>query len=209
MKRLLVAVLVMAGVVQLGSAAYIPAKAALAQVMLDQAWQRSGNNGGQRHRPWPWADTWPVARLRSAKYDVDLVVLAGMTGRSMAFGPAHMSASALPGNIGNSVIGGHRDTHFAFLEKLQPGDRLLVERANGEEHWFRVTGLEILDSNIDPLVLPQDGRYLTLITCYPFDAIDPGGPLRYVVTAERIDEHRAVSVLTPAGLDAEIGYLLR
>jgi len=24
---------------------------------------------------------------------------------------------------------------------------------------------------------------LTLITCYPFDAVDPGGPWRYVVTA--------------------------
>jgi sortase A len=27
---------------------------------------------------------------------------------------------------------------------------------------------------------------MTLVTCYPFDAIDPGGPLRYAVTAEML-----------------------
>ena len=33
-------------------------------------------------------------------------------------------------------------------------------------------------------VVQQDGvKRLTLITCYPFDAITPGGPLRYVVRA--------------------------
>jgi sortase A len=33
---------------------------------------------------------------------------------------------------------------------------------------------------------PADAAELTLITCYPFDAIAPGTPLRYVVIAERV-----------------------
>lgn len=174
----------LAGLAQLGSAAYIPAKAVVAQLLLEHAWARSDDDTPQK--PWNWADTWPVARLQAIKYDVDLIVLAGMTGESMAFGPAHYSGSALPGNRGTSVIGGHRDTHFRFLEKLRNGDRLLVERANGTEHWFRVTATEVVDSRDTQLLLRDDGSWLTLVTCYPFDAVTPGGPLRYVITAERL-----------------------
>lgn len=177
-------VLMLAGFAQLGSAAYIPVKAEFAQRMLERAWRDS--EAGAPMRPWPWADTWPIARLRSIKHDVDLIVLAGMSGRTLAFGPGHVSASSLPGNRGTSVIGGHRDTHFRFLQRLQSGDRLLVERANGDEHWFRVVATDVADSADSQLVLRADGAWLTLVTCYPFDAIDPGGPLRYVVTAERL-----------------------
>jgi len=181
--------LAIAGLVQLAGAAYIPAKAELAQVLLERAWRDSASTV-DKVRPWPWADTWPIARLQSFKHDVDLIVLEGMTGSTMAFGPGHMSASALPGNAGNSIIGAHRDTHFEFLQKLQIGDRLLVERIDGEEFWFRVAYVEVADSRQGQLPLELDGSWLTLVTCYPFDAINPGGPLRYVVTAERLPRER-------------------
>ena len=60
----------------LGQAAYIAAKAELAQVLIGKAWQRT-LAGEQAVKPWPWADTWPVARLIMAERDVDLFVLAG------------------------------------------------------------------------------------------------------------------------------------
>ena len=45
----------------------------------------------------------------------------------MAFGPGHLSASSLPGQPGNSVIAGHRDTHFNFLQYVEVGESLVIE----------------------------------------------------------------------------------
>ncbi|MBT8135374.1 MAG: class GN sortase [Gammaproteobacteria bacterium] len=188
--------LAIAGMAQLAAAAYIPAKAALAQELLERAWRDTGRSR-ETVKPWPWADIWPVARLQSFKHDVDLIVLSGMSGATMAFGPGHMNASALPGNEGNSIIGAHRDTHFEFLQKLTIGDRLLVERNDGSEHWFRVAYIEVADSTAGQLPLNLGGSWMTLVTCYPFGAVNPGGPLRYVVTAEKLPRARSVSHHAP------------
>jgi sortase A len=180
-----VAALLALGFWQLGQGAYIPAKAWLAQELMQRAWLRV-SAGEDRAAPWPWADTWPVARLSAKSHDVDLIVLAGGSGRTLAFGPGHLSASALPGETGNMVIAGHRDTHFAFLRNLEPGDRLTIESFSGAITVYEVVGLNVIDSRKGSLLLDTDDAVLTLVTCYPFDAVDPGGPLRYVVTARRV-----------------------
>ena len=95
---------------------------------MQRAWLRAGRDV-ERPAPWPWADTWPVARLKSASREVDLIVLAGGSGRTLAFGPGHLSASAMPGEIGNTVIAGHRDTHFRFLRGVEKGELLSIESA--------------------------------------------------------------------------------
>jgi len=167
---------------QLGQGAYIPAKAWLAQELMQRAWIRTGA-GEERATPWPWADTWPVARLTAKRRDIDLIVLAGGSGRTLAFGPGHLSASALPGEIGNSIIAGHRDTHFQFLRKVEIGELLGMETARGQRYLYKVVGVDIVDSRRGSLVLDTDAAMLTLVTCYPFDALEAGGALRYVVTA--------------------------
>ena len=83
------------------------------------------------------------------------------------------------------VIAGHRDTHFAFLQEVRRGDRLGIESFGGATYVYEVTGLDVVDSRRGSLVLDTDVSALTLVTCYPFDALEPGGPLRYVVTAHR------------------------
>jgi len=180
-----VAALLALGFWQLGQGAYIPAKAWLAQELMQRAWLRV-SSGEDRATPWPWADTWPVARLTAKSHGVDLIVLAGGSGRTLAFGPGHLGASAMPGETGNMVIAGHRDTHFAFLRAVVPGDRIQIESFSGATTVYEVTGLDVVDSRKGSLVLDTDAAMLTLVTCYPFDAIEPGGPLRYVVTARRL-----------------------
>lgn len=167
---------------QFGQGAYIPAKAWLAQELMQRAWVRAGA-GEERATPWPWADTWPVARLTAERRDIDLIVLAGGSGRTLAFGPGHLSASALPGQIGNSIIAGHRDTHFQFLSKVEIGEFLGMETTQGQRHLYEVVGVDIVDSRRGSLVLDTDAAMMTLVTCYPFDALEAGGALRYVVTA--------------------------
>ena len=170
---------------QLGEGAYIPAKAWLAQELMQRAWERAAA-GNERPAPWPWADTWPVARLRALGGDIDLIVLAGGSGRTLAFGPGHLSASALPGETGNTVIAGHRDTHFSFLQRLAVGEPLAMETANGESHLYQVVHIDVIDSRRGILLLDTDESMLSLVTCYPFDGLEAGGPMRYVVTARML-----------------------
>lgn len=164
---------------------WIPAKAALGQVLVERAWKQV-EKPGDVVRPWPWADTWPVARLRLPERGIDLVVLAGASGESMAWAPGWVRGSAPPGSDGNVALAGHRDTHFRVLEYLEPGEPLVLETPTGDRV-YRVTDAGIVDRG-DIGVLADLGRpALTLVTCYPFDAVVPGGPLRWVVKAESFD----------------------
>jgi len=172
----------MLGAWQASAALYIPVKARLAQTLLEHAWMQT-TTGTAQARPWPWADTSPVARLRAPAQDVDLIVLSGATGRTLAFGPALADGSARPGGDGTSVIVGHRDTHFAFLKSLRVGDVLELQSPDGASERFVVRLIEIVDSRDARLRLDDQDRTLVLVTCYPFEALMSGGPLRYVVTA--------------------------
>ena len=184
-RRWLVACLLCLGFWQLGQGAYIPAKAWVAQELMQRAWLR-GEDGTQRPTPWPWADTWPVAKLSAKRGDVELIVLAGGSGRTLAFGPGHLSASALPGETGNAIIAGHRDTHFQFLQDLEMGETILFEMADGRNHLYRVMHLDVVDSRRASIVMDTDEPMLSLVTCYPFNTAQSGGPMRFVVSAEMI-----------------------
>lgn len=166
----------------IGQGIYIHAKAMLAQTLLERAWRRTAH-GEAQVKPWPWADTWPVARLSVPALNVSLIVLAGDSGRTLAFGPGHNFGSAIPGAKGNSLISGHRDTHFRFLQDLQPGDAVLIETPQGQRNIYRVETTAIVDAREAWLEHPSHTSHLNLVTCYPFDAIVPGGNQRYLVTA--------------------------
>ena len=164
--------------------AYIPAKGWVAQVLLEQAWDRARTMQGAA-RPWPWADMTPVARLSVDRLGARTIVLAGASGSSLAFGPGHVDGTALPGAPGHSVVSAHRDTHFAFLRNTRIGDRIRVERPDGGEVTYRIVEQRVIDTRKEQVVLHPEADVLTLITCYPFTDWTPGGPLRLIVTAER------------------------
>jgi sortase A len=177
--------LAVAGSIHLGQGAYIYAKAQLAQLLIERAWQRA-LAGEPAPRPWPWADTWPVARLEAPAQGVSLFVLSGSSGRTLAFGPGHQAGTPAPGARGNSVIGGHRDTHLGFLKHITVGDSIRVQRADGVRVQYRVTQLDVLDKRDTWVTRNDAGTRLTLITCWPFNALRAGGDERYVVIAELI-----------------------
>ncbi|MFC5524523.1 class GN sortase [Rhodanobacter ginsengisoli] len=164
---------------------WIHAKAALAQVLMARAWARS-DHGRVTQRPWPWADIAPIARLSVPRLQRDLIVLDGDNGQALAFGPGWMRASAPPGTPGLSIISAHRDTQFHFLQALHPGDLLHLEGRGGGSD-YRVEGSRVIDSRHVRVPAADSMDGLWLVTCYPFGAIVPGGPLRYVVQARRLN----------------------
>lgn len=175
-------VLIAFGLVMAGYGLYVPVKAALAQVLLERAWAAAPSYGAAP-RPWPWADTRPVARISVPRQKVSLIVLAGAHGRSLPFGPGHIDGTALPGETGHSVVAAHRDTHFRFLKDVRIGDRIEVFRPGNRETDYVVVEKVVLDVREQEIVVDPGADLLTLVTCYPFTEWNPGGPLRYVVTA--------------------------
>lgn len=125
--------MIAAGLWIAGGAGWIHIKAWLAQVLIERAWAGNLEEATPARRPWSWADTTPVARLHFVRQGASMIVLAGESGRVLAFGPGHRPGSALPGQAGNSVVSGHRDTHFAVLEQVTVGDLVQVRGVAGGE----------------------------------------------------------------------------
>lgn len=172
----------LAGLTLFGQGAYLTAKAEIAQVLLARAWARA-IDGERAPTPWPWADTWPVARLSVPALGQNAIVLAEAGGEALAFGPAHLAVSPAPGEPGTSIIAAHRDTHFAFLREVEVGDEIVLERQSGDPVVYVVTGMEVVNAERSG-IQPQGGpSRLALVTCWPFGELTPG-PLRYVVWAE-------------------------
>ena len=172
------------GLAQIASAGWVHAKAIVAQRLIASAWEQA-RAGGPARRPWPWADMRPVARLSMPGRDIQLFVLDTASPRALAFGPAHVGGTAAPAAWGNTVIVAHRDTHFRFLRDVTVDDEIDIEAAHGRTARYRVREVSVIDQD-ETRVLEADAAQLTLITCFPFDAVQPGTRLRYVVIADRV-----------------------
>jgi len=177
----------MLGLVSLMSAFYIPAKAQLAQYLLEQSWNESQLNKS-KIKPWPWADMYPVARMKIPSINMDIIVLFGSSGETLAFAPGHIGESVLPGNKGNSLISAHKDTHFQNLDKLQTGDAIFIERVDGKSFKFLVTNKNIVHTQKDKISLISEQAKLALITCYPLKGAYSNPDKRFVVSANYAEE---------------------
>jgi sortase A len=184
MKRILSIAFVVIGLASLGYGMYIPVKAQLSQVLLRRAWD-SALRGFADAKPWPWADTTAIARMRIDRTGSDFIVLEGANGRALAFAPAHLERSAMPGERGNCVISAHRDTHFAALKNVRSGDVIHVQNRDGVWTPYRISETRVVDQNDVFVAARTEDAALTLITCWPFDAVVPGGRERYVIRAWR------------------------
>src|SRR5436190_2913894 len=160
----IITLLAAAGLILLAQGLWIHAKAALAQVLLERAFTQALVTG-ETVKPWPWADTWPVARIEVPRLRQSAIVLAGSSGQALAFGPGHVELTPDAGEPGSAIYSAHRDTHFAFLGSVRAGDEVRVTRADGTLFRFRVTHTTVARwdaSGIDPFA---PGRNLVLTTC--------------------------------------------
>ncbi len=180
-KKLAAAAIFGGGLLVIAAALYIPAKAELAQHLMQRAWEKQ-QTADTPQRPWPWADFTPAARLDFPTQDRSVLALTDAAGESLAFGPTLMAASAQPGERGVAVFAAHRDTHFSFIGNLDPGEKITVETPTGT-HTFTVTGSEVVVWN-DSGITPHDNGppRIALVTCWPLDA-QFRGPMRYIVWA--------------------------
>lgn len=185
MPRVLPLLLALIGLILFGQGAYIHAKAVLAQVLLERAFNTTIATG-RPTKPWSWADTWPVARIEVKRLHARAIVLSGSSGQALAFGPGHVELTPNAGERGVAVYSAHRDTHFAFLKNVAVGDEIDIVRSDGRTFRYRADATSVARfdaSGIDPLA---SGHQLVLSTCWPFDALTPG-PDRYLLHATMIE----------------------
>ncbi len=175
------------------SSAWLQSKSILGQVLLERAWQQALSSG-ETNKAWPWADTWPVAKLLVTKTKQSLVVLEGVSGEAMAFGPGRIAGSSNTASGGTFALGGHRDSHLAFLQHIESGDVLQLQTLDGSHTHYRVVDQFVANRDETTLSINPDKHGLVLVTCYPFNALQTGGPLRYVVVAKPVQQLTAVNI---------------
>jgi sortase A len=162
----------------------IEIKARLAQVLLQHAWHKTIKTG-EDQRPWKSFDGVPILRLTIPSHEVDQIVLAGTSGQALAFGPAFHKESVLPGEGGTTVLSSHRDSHGVYIRQLQKGDAIRLQDRSRKWHSYTVEDFATLNVKTDTISAADAGETLLIVTCYPFNALASGTPLRYVVSASQ------------------------
>lgn len=127
-----------------------------------------------------------LTRLSVPKIELDSVVVEGISNRKLLVGPGHMPDTPAPGDAGNSVITGHRDTFFRHIHELDKGDIVLLQR-DGKIFKYEVTGKKVVEPDDVSVLRPAKDHRLTLITCYPTYYIGPA-PKRLVVFSKLVEE---------------------
>jgi LPXTG-site transpeptidase (sortase) family protein len=123
-----------------------------------------------------------LTKLSIPKIHLEDVVLEGTSRHSLLLGPAHLASSATPGDQGNAVLAGHRDTFFRHIHSLKYGDDIYILRGGKRFHYV-VRARRIVDPHDLSVLRSTEDPELTLITCYPTHAIGPA-PKRLVVVAK-------------------------
>ena len=105
-----------------------------------------------------------IAALSIPRLDLSAIVLHGSDDQTLRRGPGHLENTAMPGETGNAVIAGHRDTFFRPLRNVRLGDEIFVDTPQGRvEH--RVTSLRVVHPRDLSVLDPTDDEVLTLIYC--------------------------------------------
>jgi LPXTG-site transpeptidase (sortase) family protein len=116
-----------------------------------------------------------VGRLYIPKLDKEWVVVNGVEPKDIRYAPGHYPDTALPGEVGNFSVAGHRIRKiFWRLDELRDGDVIGVET---RENWYvyKVTSQQVVLPSAVEVVAPVPGRpkarptkaMLTLTTCNP------------------------------------------
>lgn len=126
-----------------------------------------------------------VGSIAIPKLGVDMTMFEGIRLTTLEHGPGHWPGTAMPGQTGNVVVGGHRvSSHRVFrdVDQLDPGDEILFRDDTGE-HRYLVNRVEIVQPDAVWIVNPTETATATLFACHP-----PGSTAqRIVVFADLAD----------------------
>ncbi len=168
-----------------GSAAIYQArqKAILASLRANASADRELGTGIRASRT-KSANELLLGLIEIPRLDTAAIVEEGVSAGTLWKAVGHMPGTALPGQAGNAVLAGHRDTYFSGLGDLKAGD-LVSFKSPTATYSYRVESARVVEPDDDSVLSASKEATLTLITCYPFHYIG-SAPQRYVVTAREV-----------------------
>jgi sortase A len=155
----------------------------------------------------PKRDPLLLGRLEIPSVQLTVMMREGVDETSLRKAAGHLPASALPGEAGNVVVLGHRDTFFRPLRGIAQGDPIRVKTRNGSFKY--VVDLIQVVAPEQSLSFQEEmpAKSLTLITCFPFDYVGPA-PQRFVVRARMLPKITSSELDPPVHIpDAETNPL--
>ena len=111
-----------------------------------------------------------LGRIAIPKIGVDMALYEGIRLTTLDHGPGHWPGSAMPGQLGNSVIGGHRTSKhkvFRNVDDLVAGDQIVFTDPDGTEHVYIVNRVEVVEPDAMWIVEPTSSPTATLFACHP------------------------------------------
>jgi LPXTG-site transpeptidase (sortase) family protein len=139
----------------------------------------------KKKRASPAIDPTALGRIEIPRIGVTAIVKEGADEGTLARAVGLVRGSARPGEVGNMVLAGHRDTFFRPLRNIKVNDRIrMVVPPNTYE--YEVQSLRVVAPEETSVLDSKGVEELTLVTCFPFRFIGPA-PDRFIVSATRVN----------------------
>jgi LPXTG-site transpeptidase (sortase) family protein len=122
-----------------------------------------------------------VGRLEIPSIGLSVMVRDGVDEATLRKAVGRLPSSARPGQAGNFVLLGHRDTFFRPLRHIARGAAIHIRTRQGDVTYI-VDSISVVSPEFVPLDSPSGAAAATLITCFPFTYAGPA-PRRMVVQA--------------------------
>lgn len=185
MKKIIRTSLIILGSLLCLNASWLPIKAWLSQQLISYSWHQTVSLN-QKIKPWPWADTYPIAELSFQRLNKQIVVLNGGDPTTLAFSAGTIAPFNQTKGSHPFVVAGHRDSHFSFLDEVFMHDIISLSDKHGQSQLYQVEAIDIVDAATGELPVLADNSQLVLITCYPFSNASSNSNERYVITAKQL-----------------------
>ena len=147
--------------------------------------ERPSSRGGAPKR----ASGSRVGRLVIPRLNLRTMVREGTGETVLTVAAGHIPETALPGELGNVGVAGHRDTLFRGLKNIHRNDLIVFETPAGK-YRYRVESTQIVKPEEVSVLRPGPFPELTLVTCYPFRYIG-SAPQRFIVKARQVNTEGA------------------
>ena len=184
--RLATWVLLATGLIALGYAAYVVADAYTYQATERKRFEQATNDAAEvpaSNAVTALLEGEVIGEIQIRRLGLTAVVAQGESAATLQRAVGHLSDTALPGELGNVVLAGHRDTFFRPLKNIREGDAITLKTQEGDFEYLVESSAVVRPSNIEVLE-PSGGRTLTLITCFPFSYVG-SAPDRFIVRARQ------------------------
>jgi sortase A len=180
--RLAAYALMIAGLSALGYAAYVVVDAKTYQAVEQKRFEHARQNAA----PAPaLVDGGSIGEIQIPRLGLMAMVAQGDSAAVLRRAVGHLADTALPGEPGNVVLAGHRDTFFRPLKQMRAGDAIVLTTRDGDFEYV-VESTAVVRSMDTDVIQPTARRTLTLITCFPFSYVGPA-PDRFIVRARETE----------------------